>query len=190
MAGEEVPVMEPATWMTNPSWFLVTGLPWPEDHAEAEVAEAAFAIAPSVTLAVRPAGPGGTPVPPGHDLALMLDAGSRCAAALGKRVLFLSDITRWLGDAGLGWERIGVDFPAGQAQLEQQPLGLLVMISRMTYSIICSTSLNLTIRYTSGDTAEIPPEERELVRASFEARLHADWPGYITTALASAQPAA
>ena len=53
MTGEEVPVMQPATWMTNPSWFLVTGLPWPEDHAEAEVAEAAFAIAPSVTLAVR-----------------------------------------------------------------------------------------------------------------------------------------
>src|SRR5262249_24275781 len=87
MTGEEVPVMQPATWMTKPSWFLVTGLPWPEDHAEAEVAEAAFAIAPSVTLAVRPAGPDGTPVPLGHDLALMLDAGSRCAAALGKRML-------------------------------------------------------------------------------------------------------
>lgn len=182
--------MEPATWMTNPSWFLVTGLPWPEDHAEAEVAEAAFAIAPSVTLAVRPAGPDGTPVPPGHDLALMLNAGSRCAAELGKQVLFLSDITRWLGDAGLSWERIGVDFPAGQDQLEQQPLGLLVMVSRMTYSIICSTGHSLTIRYTSGDTVETPPEERELVRASFEARLHADWPGYITKALAGAQPAA
>jgi hypothetical protein len=36
----------------------------------------------------------------------------------------------------------------------------------------------------------MPPEERELVRASFEARLDADWPGYITRALADAQPAA
>ncbi len=33
--------MQPATWMTAPSWFLVAGLPWPEDHADAEVAEAA-----------------------------------------------------------------------------------------------------------------------------------------------------
>ena len=23
--------MQPATWMADPSWFLVTGLPWPED---------------------------------------------------------------------------------------------------------------------------------------------------------------
>jgi hypothetical protein len=38
-----------STWMTNPSWFLVTGLPWPEDNANAEVAESAFAIAPIVT---------------------------------------------------------------------------------------------------------------------------------------------
>ena len=190
MTGEEAPVMQPATWMTNPSWFLVTGLPWPEDHAEAEAAEAAFAIAPSVTLAVRPAGPDGTPVPLGHDLALMLDAGSRCAAALGKRMLFLSDVTRWLGDVGLGWERIGVDFPTAQDELERQSLGLFVKVSRKTYTILCSTNRNLTIHYTSGDTALVPPEERELVRASFEARLRADWPGYITKALASAQPAA
>jgi hypothetical protein len=109
--------MQPAAWMTSPSWFLVTGLPWPEDHAEDEVAEAAFAIAPEVTQAVRPAEPGGEPSPLGHDLALMLDAGSRCAAALGKRVIFLSDITRWLTDIGLSWERIGVDFPPRRLSL-------------------------------------------------------------------------
>jgi hypothetical protein len=60
-----------------------------------------FAIASSVTQALRPVGPDGEPVPLGRDFALMLDAGSRCAAALGKRVLFLSDITRWLADIGL-----------------------------------------------------------------------------------------
>src|SRR5438552_17582638 len=112
--------MQPAAWMTSPSWFLVTGLPWPEDHAEDQVAEAALAIAPEVTQAVRPADPGGEPSPLGHDLALMLDAGSRCAVALGKRVIFLSDITRWLADIGLSWEGIRVDFPGAQAELEQQ----------------------------------------------------------------------
>jgi hypothetical protein len=44
----------------------------------------------------------------------MMDAGSRCAAALGKRVIFLSDITLWLSDIGLSWERVGVDFATAQ----------------------------------------------------------------------------
>ena len=182
--------MQPATWMTDPSWFLVSGLPWPEDYADAEVAEAAFAIAPYVTQAARPVGPDGEPVPLGRDLTLMLDAGSRCAAALGKRVIFLSDITRWLGDIGLSWERIGVDIATAQNELEQQSPGLLIMVSRKAYTILCSTTVNLTIHYTSGHTVEVPPEERELVRAKLEAALDADWPGYVTKALGNAQPAA
>jgi hypothetical protein len=190
MAEKDMFVMRPATWMTNPSWFLVTGLPWPEDQADTEIAEAAFAIAPSVTQAVRPVGPDGKPVPLGHDLAVMLDAGSRCAAALGKKVIFLSDITRWLADNGLDWERIGVDFPTAQNELDQQSLGLFVMVSSRAYTILCSTARNLTIHYTDGTKAEVPAEERELVRASFEARLEADWPKYLARALANAQPAA
>jgi hypothetical protein len=182
--------MRPATWMTDPSWFLVTGLPWPEDQADAEIVEAAFAIAPSVTQAVRPVGPDGKPMPLGHDLALLLNAGSRCAAALGKRVIFLSDVTRWLVENGLDWERIGVDFPTAQEELEQQSPGLFVTVSSRVYTILCSTARDLTIHHTDGSMAQVPPEERELVRASFEARLDADWPGYITKALASAKPAA
>ena len=182
-------MMQPAAWMTDPSWFLVTGLPWPEDQTDAEIADAAFAIAPPVTQAVRPVAPEGEPVPRGRDLALMLDAGSRCAAARGKRVIFLSDITGWLAEIGLNWARIGVDFPAAQDELEQQSPGLFVKVSRQAYTILCSTAPRMTIYYTSGCKAEIPPEERELVRASFDARLRAEWPGYITKALASAQPA-
>ena len=190
MAGKDVWTMQPAPWMTDPSWFLVTGLPWPEDQTDEEIAEAAFAIAPPVTQVVRPVGPEGEPVPLEHDLALMLNAGSRCAAARGKRVIFLSDITSWLADTGTNWERIGVDFPAAQHELEQQSLGLFVRVSRRAYTILCSTAPHVTIHYTSGLKANIPPEERELLRASFEARLYADWPGYITKALATAKPAA
>ena len=182
--------MQPATWMKDPSWFLVTGLPWPEDRADAEVAEAAFAIAPYVTQAVRPTGPDGKPVALGHDLALMLDAGSRCAAALGKRALFLSDITRWLADIGLSWERIGVSFETAQNELEEEPIAMYLSVSQRAYAILCSTAPHLTIDYTSGDMAEVTPEDRELVRANCEAALDADWPGYVTTALASGQPAA
>jgi hypothetical protein len=190
MAGRMCAVMQPATWMTDPSWFLVTGLPWPGDQTDTEVAEAAFAIAPPVTQVVRPLGPEGEAVPLGNDLALMLDVGSRCAAARGKRVIFLSDITSWLADLGLNWERVGVDFPTAQDELEQQSLGLFVKVSRKAYTILCSTAPHVTICYTSGRKAEIPPEERELVRASFEVRLRADWPRYVTKALVNAPPAA
>jgi hypothetical protein len=190
MAGRMCPVMQPATWMTDPSWFLVTGLPWPEDQADADVAEAAFAIAPHVTQAVRPAGRDGQPFPLGRDLAMMLDAGSRCAAALGKRVLFLSDITRWLADLGLSWDRIGVDFETAQNELEQQAIGMYLALSQRAYTVLCSASRTLTIHDTSGRSAEIPPEDRELVRARLEEALDARWSRYVTKALVNAQPAA
>jgi hypothetical protein len=184
------PVMQPATWMTDPSWFLVTAMPWPEGQTNPEVAEAAFAIAPHVTQGVRPAGPDGKPVALGRDLALMLDAGSRCAAALGKRVLFLSDVTGWLADIGLTWERIGVGFETAENELEQQAIGMYLALSRQAYAILCSTSRTQTIRYTSDLAAELPPEDRELVRAKLETALDADWPRYVTKALANVQPAA
>jgi hypothetical protein len=139
---------------------------------------------------VRPVGPDGEPVPLGSDLALLLGAGSRCAAALGKRVIFLSDITRWLVETGLSWDRIGVDFPTAQNGLEQQSPGLFIMVSSRAYTILCSTARGLTVHYTDGSEAEVPPGERELLRAGFEARLDTDWPGFITKALANAQPAA
>ena len=190
MAGRMCPVMQPATWMTDPSWFLVSGLPWPEDQSDADVAEAVFATAPYVTQTVRPAGRDGKPVPLGRDLATMLDAGSRCAAALGKRVLFLSDITRWLADKGLSWDRIGVNFETAQNELEQQPIGMYLALSQRAYTIVCSASRTLTIHDTSGRAAEVPPEDRELVRAKLEEALDARWPEYVTKTLADAQPAA
>jgi hypothetical protein len=190
MGQKDVPVVQPEAWMTDPSWFLVTGLPWPEDQGVAGMAEAVFAIAPDVTQAVRPVGADGKPVPLGRDLTLMLDAGSQCADALGKRVIFLSDITMWLSDIGRSWEYIGVNFPAAQDELEQQKTGLFITVSRRAHMILCSAAHSLTIYCTDGSVAEVTPEERELVRASFEARLNADWPSYITQALAGAQPAA
>jgi hypothetical protein len=50
----------------------------------------------------------------------MLDAGSQCASALGKRVLFVSDISLWLADTDRNWENIRVDFATAQNELERQ----------------------------------------------------------------------
>ena len=190
MAGEDVPVMQPAAWMTHPPLFLVTGLRWPDGDDGAEMAEAALAIAPDVTQTVRPVSPDGQPVPLGTDLALMLDAGGRCAAALGKRVLFVSDITRWLADTGQHWESIGVDFATAQNELERQSPALLITVSRTAYTILCSAARDLTVHYTSSGFAKLTTDEREKLRTALDARLDADWPAYITETLASAMPAA
>jgi hypothetical protein len=115
---------------------------------------------------------------------------SRCAAALGKRVLFLSDVTRWLADLGLNWERIGVSFEIAQNEIERQPVGIYLSVSQTAHAILCSAARTHTMHYISGDAAEVPPEERDTVRAELEASLDANWHGYVTRTLASAQPAA
>jgi hypothetical protein len=56
--------------------------------------------------------------------------------------------------------------------------------------ILCSAAHTLTIYCTDGNVAEVAPEERELVRASFKTRLNVDRPSYITQVLAGAKPAA
>jgi hypothetical protein len=176
--------------MTHPPWFLISGLPWPEDAGDAEMAEAARAIAPDVTRTVRPAGSDGQPVPLGRDLALMLDAGSQSASALGKRVLFVSDITRWLADTGRNWERIGVDFATAQSELERQSPALIVTVSRTAYTILCAVVRNSSAHYAHGSVSEIRTDAREKLRTALESRLDADWSVYITKVLASALPAA
>ena len=182
--------MQPAAWMTHPPSFLVTGLPWPEATDGADMAEAALAIAPAVTQAVRPVGHDGQPVPIGPDLALMLDAGSQCAVALGKRVLLVSDITRWLADAGRTWEHIGVDFATAQNELERLSPALIVAVSRTAYATLCAVARDANVHRAPGRLAEVTGGEREKVRGALEARLDTDWPAYITKALASARPAA
>ena len=55
---------------------------------------------------------------------------------------------------------------------------------------VALSCLALTIYGASGGHAEVLAEDRELVRAKFEAALDADWPGYVTRELAGVQPAA
>ena len=183
-------MIEAEEWITHPSWFLIAGLSWPEDDAEAEVAEAAFAIAPDVTEAVLPADPDGEPVPLGRDFALMLDAGSRCAAAVGKRVLFVADITRWLDDIGLGWERIGVSFEIALNELRKQGIGVYLAISQRAHAVLCSPTRTLTLFHTSGRVTESGAEDRDLLRQNLEAVLNSGWPGYVVEVLANTPPAA
>ena len=96
----------------------------------------------------------------------------------------------WLAGIGLSLECLGVDFHTAENELEQQAIGMYLAVSRRAHSVLCSASDTLTIHYTSGLTAEVRPEDRELIRAKLAEALDTDWRGYVTTALAAAQPAA
>jgi hypothetical protein len=67
---------------------------------------------------------------------------------------------------------------------------MYLAVSQRAYSILCSASDALAIHHIPGITSEVQPEDRELVRAKLETVLDGDWPGYVTKALANAQPAA
>jgi hypothetical protein len=91
----------------------------------------------------------------------MLHVGSQCALTVGKRVLFVSDITCWLADSGRIWEHIGVDLATAQNELERQSPALLITVSRTAYTILCSTARNLAVHYTSGGVPQLATGERE-----------------------------
>jgi hypothetical protein len=172
--------------LREPSWWLVHGLPWPEDATG--MAEAAFAASPDATLTLRPQGADGQPVPVSRNLQAVLLAARAVAECTGARVVFVSDATLWLSERGRSWEKLGVDWAAALAELEQS-CGLYVSVSETAHAIICSAARALTIHSPSGARV-VTDQERRLVKGQLAARLAADWPGYITRIMASAQSAA
>lgn len=172
--------------LREPSWWLVHGLPWPEGATG--VAEAAFASSPDATLTLRPQGTDGQPVAMSRTLEAMLLVARVVARGTGTRVVFLSDATLWLADHGLSWGKLGIDWAAALAELEQS-CGLCITVSETAHSIICSAARMLTIHSPSGERV-VTDEERGLVKEQLAARLAADWPGYITSVLANARSAA
>ena len=172
--------------LREPSWWLVHGLPWPEDATG--MAEAAFASSQDATLTLRPQGANGQPVPVSRDLQAVLLAAQAVADRTGARVVFLSEATLWLAGHGQGWEKLGVDWAAALAELERS-CGMRISVSETAHSIICSASSELTIHSQSG-VRVVTDQERRLVKEQLAARLAADWPGYITRILANARSAA
>ena len=69
--------------LANPPYWLVYGLPWPEDAAPDAMPEAAFAFAPLVTGPLRRAA---------KDVVYVADVYHR---EFGGRVVFFSDLTRF-----------------------------------------------------------------------------------------------
>lgn len=158
-----------------PAW-MVFGLPWPEEAED--MAEAAYALAP-VTVPR-------SLVPPG--LAAILDYAETYADRRGLRVVFFSDLTRWLYELGTSWPAQDIDWmEAHDVAVELPILGLYLTVSHRAYLHLCDATLRgVTLHKLDGTTETPPPSEREDVRAALVDILARDWPDYVEAAAAMA----
>lgn len=158
----------------HPPFWMLFGLPWPD--ADAEMAEAAMVLAPHC---VRER-----------------DLSENAADILGftrlyarehphRRMVFLTDVTRWLSRQDSGWPQVGVDFEGGLQELTRAPvLGMYVTVSWRAYMHLTNATLvSHTVHYLDGTSEVLTEEERERVRAALDDKIAVDWPDYIRSML-------
>jgi hypothetical protein len=152
--------------LVEPSYWFVHGLPW--SGGPAGMQQAAAAIAPSAVPR------DGLPA----DAARILEVADAFQAQQGGRVVFFSDLTRWLDSQGHDWLSLGTDWERGIASCDALP-GVLLTISQRAHVIICDASHEgATVRLPDGSTEQITPGEREVVHQVIERQLAADWPPF------------
>lgn len=157
-----------------PAW-LVFGLEWPEDADD--VAEAAYAMAPAtVPRSVMP-----------PDVVTILDFAETYARDRSVRVVFFSDLTRWLSDNGTSWAARDIDWVVAQDTIrETSILAVYLAVNRRTYTHLCDASRRRTLHHLDGSTEVLSADEREEVRSALLGVLEREWPGYVEAVVATA----
>lgn len=160
--------------LAHPPYWLIYGLPWPEDAAPGAMPEAAFAFAPLVTGPLRRAA---------KDVVYVADVYHR---EFRGRVVFFSDLTRFLTQEHTSWEERRTDWELAFRQLADGESGATpvpsryIQVSRRGHAILCDPSVDgLTFFYTDGTQEQVTAAERQAVRDAFEQALARDWPPYI-----------
>ncbi len=156
--------------------WLVFGLEWPEDTERGAMAEAAYAVAPSLVPHDM--------VPPEVDVIYRLAV--EYSDAHTQRVVFFSDLTRDLAGIGMIWEDVGVeDWMAAQDTMRAMSVpALFLTISPRAHAYLCDASRGgITWRLADG-TTEHDPSEKDRVRAAFRKQLERGWAPYIDAAYA------
>jgi hypothetical protein len=153
--------------LAEPAYWLVAGLEWPQG---ASPAEAAIAVAPD--LIPREAVT--------RDTAQILGCADLYATTRASRVVFLSDLTRLITEAGRSWAGLGVSAHVALGELHDGPYPALVLaITERAHMLISDPAAG------PGDTPwhdehELIYYERELIRHAITDKLAADWPAYMT----------
>jgi hypothetical protein len=159
--------------LKNPPYWLVYGLPWPAGEG-AEMAEAAFAFAPLVTPPLGPDARG---------VVQVADRYFKRYAERG-RVVFFTDLTRFLTEEGSSWAGQRVDWENAFAQIGEggatPVVSRYMTVSRRAHIILCDASIEgVKVYYRQGGEEQISLAERQAVREAFAAQLAEDWPAYI-----------
>jgi hypothetical protein len=160
--------------LTGPPYWLVYGLPWPEDAAPGAMAEAAFAFAPLVTGPLRRAA---------KDVVYVADV---YHSQVGGRVVFFSDLTRFLAQEHTSWQERRTEWELAFRQLDEGEGGATpvpcryIQVSRRGHAILCDASVDgLTFFHSDGTRERVTEQERAAVRDAFADALARDWPPYI-----------
>ena len=157
-----------------PSW-LVCGMEWPEE-VDSDITEAAFAVAPAtVPRSVMP-----------PDAARILDYAEDYARERSIRVVFFSDLTRWLSQLGTSWVDERIDWYDALDTIRETPiLKVYLAVNRRTYRHLCDTARRHIVTYLDGTTEVLTAGEREEVRAAMLDLLEREWPGYVAAVVAA-----
>jgi hypothetical protein len=104
----------------------------------------------------------------------------------GRRMIWFSDVTRWLDTQGSGWNALGVNWESALAALAEMPvLGLYMTVSYRAYCHLIDTAQHFTVHYLDGASEELTPEERQKIHDVFEEKLDKDWPPHVRRMLAN-----
>ncbi|MDH6107915.1 hypothetical protein P3T36_006374 [Kitasatospora sp. MAP12-15] len=161
--------------LLQPRYWLVQALAWPQ--ADGPYRECAQALVPPMIprqMVPRDAA----------DILTVADAYQ--GEHPTRRLVFFSDLTRWLDGQGSDWGRRGTDWEGGLRQLEEAPApGLYLTLSQYHHTILGDASREgMTIYFSDGLVEKVTPEIRDAARAFMQQTLERDWPGYISRLIA------
>src|SRR5689334_21849511 len=119
----------------HPQYWLMYALPWPSRDPEVSMAEAAFALAPGCVWL--------------KDLPKDVDDVFGFTELYARehpdqRLIWFTDVTRWLGAQGRSWSALGVDWEYALATITEMPiLGFYMTISHRAYCHLINTAEHL-----------------------------------------------
>ncbi|HET9140756.1 hypothetical protein [Actinophytocola sp.] len=106
----------------------------------------------------------------------------------GQRVVWISDISRWLESKDSSFLKLGIDWQNAVSTIPTLPIPALTMtISKRAHSLLTDSSRHgLTVRYPDAPAERLTNKERHAIHEAFAHQLTSDWPTYIRARTGSA----
>ncbi|PPK65039.1 hypothetical protein CLV40_11682 [Actinokineospora auranticolor] len=96
-----------------------------------------------------------------------------------QRVVFFTDVTRWLDEQGSSWAALEVDWLSALNYIPGNTLGLFMTVSRRALMHIGNAAIVHRVHYGDGSSEVLTEGERDAVRQALAEKLADDWPPFI-----------